>query len=203
MENGHIFKFGTLANAVSSEDWMTTPLEALCSEQVWVAIVTDDAETYFEKINTIVTKMKKPRTCFVIDLHPCASYKRLQEQWDNYIMTDKDSVEVLLSFIHHHLVNYSIISFDIQDFRACSVPYPLVKVVSVDIGKEAPIDPNAQAICYGLCFEHDSELGTSYVDAFAKTYNEISEDSGSYVPWSIHNSADNVIEAIFFYEPTN
>ena len=116
-------------------------------------------------------------------------------------MTDRESVEVLLSFIHHHLVNHSMISFTIQDFRECSVPYPLVKAVSVDIGKNAPIDPNAQAVCYGLCFEQACELGTSYVNAFAKTTDEIGE--GKYVPWSIQDSSDNVIEAIFFYEPIN
>ena len=55
--------------------------------------------------------MKHPKTCFVIDLHPCANYKHLQKLWDNYMMTDRESVEVLLRFIHHHLVNMSMISF--------------------------------------------------------------------------------------------
>ena len=193
-----ILKFGDLAKTLSLEDWKTTSLEDLDSDTEWVAIVTDDAEVYLNEINAIVTKMKHPKTCFVIDLHLCANYKHLQKLWDNYIMTDRESVEVLLSFIHHHLVNHSMISFTIQDFRECSVPYPLVKAVSVDIGRNAPVDPKAQALCYGLCFEQVSELGTSYVNAFAKTTDEIGE--GKSVPWSIQNSSDNVIEAIFFYE---
>lgn len=164
----------------------------------WVVILTDDAEAYFNEINVIVAKMKHPKTCFVIDLHPCANYKHLQKLWDNYMMTDRESVEVLLRFIHHHLVNMSRISFTIQDFRYCSVPYPLVKAVSADIVKDAPIDPNAQAMCYGLCFEQACELGTSYMNAFGKALDEIGE--GKSVPWSIQNSSDNVIEAIFFYE---
>ena len=199
MEKGHIFKFGTLANAVSSEDWMTTPLEALYSEQKWVAIVTDDAETYFEEINAIVTKVKQPRTCFVIDLHPCANYKHLQERWHNYLMTDKESIEVLLSFIHHHLVNQSIICFDLQDFRYCSVPYPLVRTISVEIGKKFPIDPNAKAMCVGLCFEHDSELSSSYMNVLNENFDEIGDEV--YVPWSILSSADNVVEVLYFYKP--
>ena len=195
---GFVLKFGDLAKTLSLEDWKTTSLEDLDSDTEWVAIVTDDAEAYLNEINAIVTKMKHPITCFVIDLHPCANYKHLQKLWDNYIMTDRESVEVLLRFIHHHLVNMSKISFTIQDFRKCSVPYPLVKAVSVDIGRNAPVDPKAQALCYGLCFEQVSELGTSYVNAFAKTTDEIGE--GKFVPWSIQNSSDNVIEAIFFYE---
>lgn len=195
---GFILKFGDLAKTLSLEDWKTTSLEDLDSDTEWVAIVTDDAEAYLNEINAIVTKMKHPKTCFVIDLHPCANYKHLQKLWDNYMMVDRESVEVLLSFIHHHLVNHSMISFTIQDFRKCSVPYPLVKAVSADIVKDAPIDPNAQAVCYGLCFEQACELGTSYVNAFAKTTDEIYDDK--YVPWSIQYSSDNVIEAIFFYE---
>lgn len=195
-----IFKFGKLANTVSSENWKTIPLETMDSRTDWVVILTDDAEAYLNEINAIVTKMKHPITCFVIDLHPCANYKHLQKLWDNYIMTDKESVEVLLSFIHHHLVNHSMISFYIQDFRECCVPYPLVKAVSADIVKDAPIDPNAQAVCYGLCFEQACELGTSYMNAFAKTLDEIYDNKDKYVPLSIHNSSDNVIEAIFFYE---
>lgn len=193
-----IFKFGDQANTVNSENWKTIPLETMDSRTDWVVILTDDAEAYLNEINAIVTKMKHPITCFVIDLHPCANYKYLQKLWDNYIMTDRESVEVLLRFIHHHLVNMSMISFTIQDFRYCSVPYPLVKAVSADIVKDAPIDPNAQAMCYGLCFEQACELGTSYMNAFAKTLDEIGE--GKSVPWSIQNSSDNVIEAIFFYE---
>lgn len=196
-----ILKFGDLAKTLSLEDWKTTSLEDLDSDTEWVAIVTDDAEVYLNEINAIVTKMKHPKTCFVIDLHLCVNYKHLQKLWDNYIMTDRESVEVLLSFIHHHLVNHSMISFTIQDFRECSVPYPLVKAVSVDIGKNAPIDPNAQAVCYGLCFEQACELGTSYMNAFGKALDEIYDDK--YVPWSIQDSSDNVIEAIFFYEPIN
>ena len=167
---GFILKFGDLAKTLSLEDWKTTSLEDLDSDTEWVAIVTDDAEAYFLEINAIVTRMKHPKTCFVIDLHPCANYKHLQKLWDNYMMVDRESVEVLLSFIHHHLVNHSMISFTIQDFRKCSVPYPLVKAVSADIVKDAPIDPNAQAVCYGLCFDIQAcELGTFYLNAFAKT----------------------------------
>lgn len=193
-----IFKFGDQANTVNSENWKTIPLGTMDSRTDWVVILTDDAEAYLNEINAIVTKMKHPITCFVIDLHPCANYKHLQKLWDNYIMTYRESVEVLLRFIHHHLVNMSKISFTIQDFRKCSVPYPLVKAVSADIVKDAPIDPNAQAVCYGLCFEQACELGTSYLNAFAKTTDKIDEDK--YVPWSIQYSSDNVIEAIFFYE---
>nr|WP_287888977.1 hypothetical protein [Prevotella sp.] len=195
---GFVLKFGDLAKTLSLEDWKTTSLEDLDSDTEWVAIVTDDAEAYLNEINAIVTKMKHPKTCFVIDLHPCANYKHLQKLWDNYMMVDRESVEVLLSFIHHHLVNHSMISFTIQDFRVCSVPYPFVKAVSADIVKDAPIDPNAQAMCYGLCFEQACGLETSYVNAFAKTTDKIDEDK--YVPWSIQYSSDNVIEAIFFYE---
>lgn len=190
-----------MAKEIRAKEWIPINIEALSPDAEWVAIVTDDAETYCDQINAIVSKMKYPKTCFVIDLHPCANYKSLQEQWDNYMMTDKDSVEVLLGFIHHHLVNHSMIHFTVQDFRACGVPYPLVKAVSADIGMDAPIDQNAQAMCYGLCFKLDSELGTSYVNAFGKTLDEIGEDT--HVLWSIQNSADNVIEAIFFYELTN
>lgn len=193
-----IFKFGDQANTVNSENWKTIPLETMDSRTDWVVILTDDAEAYLNEINAIVTKMKHPITCFVIDLHPCANYKHLQKLWDNYMMTDRESVEVLLRFIHHHLVNMSRISFTIQDFRVCSVPYPFVKAVSADIVKDAPIDPNAQAMCYGLCFEQACELGTSYMNAFGKALDEIGE--GKSVPWSIQNSSDNVIEAIFFYE---
>lgn len=201
MNKGFLFKYGSLVKEIRSKEWITISIDALTPNAEWVAIVTDNAETYRDQINSIVVKMKHPKTCFVIDLHPCANYKHLQKLWDNYIMTDKESVEVLLSFIHHHLVNHTMISFTIQDFRECSVPYPLVKAVSVDIGKNAPIDPNAQAVCYGLCFEQTCELGTSYVNAFAKTTDEIYDDK--YVPWSIQDSSDNVIEAIFFYEPIN
>ena len=193
-----IFKFGKLANNVCSKEWKTMPLESMDSRTDWVVILTDDAEAYLNEINAIVAKMKHPKTCFVINLHPCANYKHLQKLWDNYMMVDRESVEVLLRFIHHHLVNHSMISFTIQDFRVCSVPYPFVKAVSADIVKDAPIDPNAQAMCYGLCFEQACGLETSYVNAFAKTTDKIDEDK--YVPWSIQYSSDNVIEAIFFYE---
>lgn len=198
MNKGFLFKYGSLVKEIRSKEWITISIDALTPDAEWVAIVTDNAETYRDQINSIVVKMKHSKTCFVMDLHSCANYKCLQEQWGNYMMTDRDSVEVLLSFIHHHLVNHSMISFVIQDFRVCSVPYPLVKAVSVDIGKNAPVDPKAQAVCYGLCFEQACELGTSYVNAFAKTTDEIYDDK--YVPWSIQNSSDNVIEAIFFYE---
>ena len=198
MNKGFLFKYGSLVKEIRSKEWITISIDALIPDAEWVAIVTDNAETYRAQINSIVTKMKHPITCFVIDLHPCANYKHLQKLWDNYMMTDRESVEVLLRFIHHHLVNMSRISFTIQDFRKCSVPYPLVKAVSADIVKDAPIDPNAQAVCYGLCFEQACELGTSYVNAFGKALDEIGEDK--YVPWSIQNSSDNVIEAIFFYK---
>lgn len=198
MDKGFLFKYGSLVKDIRSKEWITISIDALTPDAEWVAIVTDNAETYRNQINSIVVKMKEPKTCFVIDLHSCANYKCLQEQWDNYIMTDRDSVEVLLSFIHHHLVNHSMISFVVQDFRVCSVPYPLVKAVSVDIGKNAPVDPKAQAVCYGLCFELACELGTSYLDAVGKAIDEINDDKD--VRWSIQNSSDNVIEAIFFYE---
>ena len=198
MNKGFLFKYGSLVKEIRSKEWITISIDALIPDAEWVAIVTDNAETYRDQINSIVTKMKHPITCFVIDLHPCANYKHLQKLWDNYMMTDRESVEVLLRFIHHHLVNMSRISFTIQDFRKCSVPYPLVKAVSADIVKDAPIDPNAQAMCYGLCFEQACELGTSYMNAFGKALDEIGEDK--YVPWSIQNSSDNVIEAIFFYK---
>lgn len=139
-----IFKFGDQANTVNSEKWKTIPLENMDSRTDWVVILTDDAEAYLNEINAIVTKMKHPKTCFVIDLHPCANYKHLQKLWDNYIMTDKESVGVLLNFIHHHLVNPSRITFFIQDFREYSVPYPLVRAVSTEIGKKVTIDSNAK-----------------------------------------------------------
>lgn len=199
MNNGFTFKFGDLANTVSSKGWKTTSLEALDSETEWIAIVADDAEAYFNEINAIITRMKHPKTCFVIDLHSCANYKHLQEQWNNYVMTDKDSVELLLCFIHHHLVNQSMISFTIQDFRDLSVPYPLIRATSAEIGEKGPIDSNANAICYGLSFEYDSDHATSYVNTLNETFDEIDKDTP--VLWSIHNSADNVIEAVFFYEP--
>lgn len=198
MNKGFLFKYGSLVKEIRSKEWITISIDALTPDAEWVAIVTDNAETYRDQINSIVVKMKHPKTCFVIDLHPCANYKHLQKLWDNFVMTDKESVEILLSFIHHHLVNHSMISFVMQDFRVCSVPYPLVKAVSADIVKDAPIDPNAQAMCYGLCFEQACELGTSYMNAFGKALDEIGEDK--YVPWSIQNSSDNVIEAIFFYK---
>ena len=198
MNKGFLFKYGSLVKEIRSKEWITISIDALTPDAEWVAIVTDNAETYRDQINSIVVKMKHPKTCFVIDLHPCANYKHLQKLWDNFVMTDKESVEILLSFIHHHLVNHSMISFVMQDFRVCSVPYPLVKAVSADIVKDAPIDPNAQAMCYGLCFEQACELGTSYMNAFGKALDEIGEDK--YVPWSIQNSSDNVIEAIFCYK---
>ena len=68
-----IFKFGDQANTVNSENWKTIPLETMDSRTEWVVILTDDAEAYFNEINVIVTKMKHPITCFVIDLHLCAN----------------------------------------------------------------------------------------------------------------------------------
>lgn len=194
-----IFKFGDQANTVNSENWKTIPLEAIDSRTDWVVILTDDAEAYLNEINAIVTKMKHPITCFVIDLHPCANYKHLQEQWDNYVMTDKESVEVLLSFIHHHLVNHSMISFAIQDFRELGVPYPFIRATSAEIEKKVPMDSHANAICYGLSFEYGSDHTTSYMTTFNEALDEIDKDTP--VLWSIQNSTDDVVEAIFFYEP--
>ena len=194
-----IFKFGDQANTVNSENWKTIPLETMDSRTDWVVILTDDAEAYFNEINVIVTKMKHPITCFVIDLHLCANYKHLQKLWDNYIMTDRESVEVLLRFIHHHLVNMSRINFDPHDFRSYSIPYPLIKATAIEIGKKIPIDSSAKAIYYGLCFELDSKLATSYMNTFNETLDEMGEDIG--LQWSIQNSTDNVVEVLYLYEP--
>ena len=194
-----IFKFGDQANTVNSENWKTIPLETMDSRTDWVVILTDDAEAYLNEINAIVTKMKHPKTCFVINLHPCANYKHLQKLWDNYIMTDKDSVGVLLNFIHHHLVNPSRITFFIQDFREYSVPYPLVRAVSTEIGKKVTIDSNAKAIYYGLCFELNCEFADSYMKTFNENLDEMGEDIG--LQWSIQNSTDNVVEVLYLYEP--
>ena len=194
-----IFKFGDQTNTVNSENWKTIPLETMDSRTDWVVILTDDAEAYLNEINAIVTKMKHPKTCFVIDLHPCANYKHLQKLWDNYIMTDKESVGVLLNFIHHHLVNPSRITFFIQDFREYSVPYPLVRAVSTEIGKKVTIDSNAKAIYYGLCFELNCEFADSYMNTFNENLDEMGEDIG--LQWSIQNSTDNVVEVLYLYEP--
>ena len=194
-----IFKFGDQANTVNSENWKTIPLETMDSRTDWVVILTDDAEAYLNEINAIVTKMKHPKTCFVIDLHPCANYKHLQKLWDNYIMTDKESVGVLLNFIHHHLVNPSRITFFIQDFREYSVPYPLVRAGSTEIGKKVTIDSNAKAIYYGLCFELNCEFADSYMNTFNENLDEMGEDIG--LQWSIQNSTDNVVEVLYLYEP--
>lgn len=194
-----IFKFGDQANTVNSENWKTIPLENMDSRTDWVVILTDDAEAYLNEINAIVTKMKHPKTCFVIDLHPCANYKHLQKLWDNYIMTDKESVGVLLNFIHHHLVNPSRITFSIQEFREYSVTYPLVRAVSTEIGKKVTIDSNAKAIYYGLCFELNCEFADSYMKTFNENLDEMGEDIG--LQWSIQNSTDNVVEVLYLYEP--
>ena len=194
-----IFKFGDQANTVNSENWKTIPLENMDSRTDWVVILTDDAEAYLNEINAIVTKMKHPKTCFVIDLHPCANYKHLQKLWDNYIMTDKESVGVLLNFIHHHLVNPSRITFSIQEFREYSVTYPLVRAVSTEIGKKVTIDSNAKAIYYGLCFELNCEFADSYMNTFNENLDEMGEDIG--LQWSIQNSTDNVVEVLYLYEP--
>ena len=196
---GFILKFGDLAKTLSLEDWKTTSLEDLDSDTEWVAIVTDDAEAYLNEINAIVTKMKHPITCFVIDLHPCANYKHLQKLWDNYIMTDVESVGILLNFIHHHLVNPSRICFSIQEFREYSVTYPLVRAVSTEIGKNVTIDSNAKAIYYGLCFELNCEFEDSYMNTFNENLDEMGEDIG--LQWSIQNSTDNVVEVLYLYEP--
>lgn len=198
IEEEVIFKFGDQANTVSSENRKTIPLEAMDSRTDWVVILTDDAEAYLNEINAIVAKMKHPKTCFVIDLHPCANYKHLQKLWDNYIMTDKESVEILLSFIHHHLVNHSMISFAIQDFRELGVPYPFIRATSAEIGKKVPMDSHANAICYGLSFEYGSDHTTSYMTTFNEALDDIDKDTP--VLWSIQNSTDDVVEAIFFYE---
>ena len=194
-----IFKSGDQANTVNSENWKTIPLETMDSRTDWVVILTDDAEAYLNEINAIVAKMKHPKTCFVIDLHPCANYKHLQKLWDNYIMTDKESVGVLLNFIHHHLVNPSRITFFIQDFREYSVLYPLVRAVSTEIGKKVTIDSNAKAIYYGLCFELNCEFADSYMNTFNENLDEMGEDIG--LQWSIQNSTDNVVEVLYLYEP--
>ena len=194
-----IFKFGDQANTVNSENWKTIPLETMDSRTDWVVILTDDAEAYLNEINAIVTKMKHPITCFVIDLHPCANYKHLQKLWDNYIMTDVESVGILLNFIHHHLVNPSRICFSIQEFREYSVTYPLVRAVSTEIGKNVTIDSNAKAIYYGLCFELNCEFADSYMNTFNENLDEMGEDIG--LQWSIQNSTDNVVEVLYLYEP--
>ena len=194
-----IFKFGDQANTVNSENWKTIPLETMDSRTDWVVILTDDAEAYLNEINAIVTKMKHPKTCFVIDLHPCANYKHLQKLWDNYIMTDVESVGILLNFIHHHLVNPSRITFSIQEFREYSVTYPLVRAVSTEIGKKVTIDSNAKAIYYGLCFELNCEFADSYMNTFNENLDEMGEDIG--LQWSIQNSTDNVVEVLYLYEP--
>lgn len=194
-----IFKFGDQANTVNSENWKTIPLETMDSRTDWVVILTDDAEAYLNEINAIVTKIKHPKTCFVIDLHLCANYKHLQKLWDNYIMTDVESVGVLLNFIHHHLVNPSRITFFIQEFREYSVPYPLVRAVSTEIGKKVTIDSNAKAIYYGLCFELNCEFADSYKNTFNENLDEMGEDIG--FQWSIQNSTDNVVEVLYLYEP--
>lgn len=165
----------------------------------WVVILTDDAEAYLNEINAIVAKMKHPKTCFVINLQPCANYKHLQKLWDNYIMTDVESVGILLNFIHHHLVNPSRICFSIQEFREYSVPYPLVRAVSTEIGKKVTIDSNAKAIYYGLCFELNCEFADSYMNTFNENLDEMGEDIG--LQWSIQNSTDNVVEVLYLYEP--
>lgn len=194
-----IFKFGDQANTVNSENWKTIPLETMDSRTDWVVILTDDAEAYLNEINAIVAKMKHPKTCFVIDLHPCANYKHLQKLWDNYIMTDVESVGILLNFIHHHLVNPSRITFSIQEFREYSVTYPLVRAVSTEIGKKVTIDSNAKAIYYGLCFELNCEFADSYMNTFNENLDEMGEDIG--LQWSIQNSTDNVVEVLYLYEP--
>lgn len=194
-----IFKFGDQANTVNSENWKTIPLETMDSRTDWVVILTDDAEAYLNEINAIVAKMKHPKTCFVIDLHPCANYKHLQKLWDNYIMTDVESVGILLNFIHHHLVNPSRITFFIQEFREYSVTYPLVRAVSTEIGKKVTIDSNAKAIYYGLCFELNCEFADSYMNTFNENLDEMGEDIG--LQWSIQNSTDNVVEVLYLYEP--
>lgn len=194
-----IFKFGDQANTVNSENWKTIPLETMDSRTDWVVILTDDAEAYLNEINAIVTKIKHPKTCFVIDLHLCANYKHLQKLWDNYIMTDVESVGVLLNFIHHHLVNPSRITFSIQEFREYSVTYPLVRAVSTEIGKKVTIDSNAKAIYYGLCFELNCEFADSYMKTFNENLDEMGEDIG--LQWSIQNSTDNIVEVLYLYEP--
>ena len=194
-----IFKFGDQANTVNSENWKTIPLETMDSRTDWVVILTDDAEAYLNEINAIVAKMKHPKTCFVINLHPCANYKHLQKLWDNYIMTDVESVGILLNFIHHHLVNPSRICFSIQEFREYSVTYPLVRAVSTEIGKNVTIDSNAKAIYYGLCFELNCEFADSYMNTFNENLDEMGEDIG--LQWSIQNSTDNIVEVLYLYEP--
>ena len=199
MEKGILFKFGTLAKAVSSKHWETLSLETMSAWSEWIVILTDNAEAYIDKINAVVEKTERPITCFVIDLHPCSNYKLLQRLWRNYVMTDKNSVETLLNFIYHHLVNPSRISFVLQDFRALSVPYPLIRAASAEIGKEMPFDNKVQGVCYGLCFMQDDDHATSYINALSDRIGMYGD--GINVPWSIQFSADNVVEALFFYKP--
>ena len=182
IEEEVIFKFGDQANTVNSENWKTIPLETMDSRTDWVVILTDDAEAYLNEINAIV-----------------ANYKHLQKLWDNYIMTDVESVGILLNFIHHHLVNPSRICFSIQEFREYSVTYPLVRAVSTEIGKKVTIDSNAKAIYYGLCFELNCEFADSYMNTFNENLDEMGEDIG--LQWSIQNSTDNVVEVLYLYEP--
>ena len=55
---------------------------------------------------------------------------------------------------------------------------------------------HANAICYGLSFEYGCDHTTSYIN---EALDEIDKDTP--VLWSIQNSTDDVVEAIFFYEP--
>ena len=114
-------------------------------------------------------------------------------------MTDRESVEVLLYFIHHHLVNPSMTCFTIQNFRDFSILYPFIRATSAEIGKKVPMDSHANAMCYGLSFEYGSDHTTSYMTTFNEALDEIDKDTP--VLWSIQNSTDDVVEAIFFYEP--
>ena len=93
----------------------------------------------------------------------------------------------------------SRINFDPHDFRSYSIPYPLIKATAIEIGKKIPIDSSAKAIYYGLCFELDSKLATSYMNTFNETLDEMGEDIG--LQWSIQNSTDNVVEVLYLYEP--
>ena len=101
--------------------------------------------------------------------------------------------------LYHHLVNPSMITFSIQEFREYSVTYPLVRAVSTEIGKKVTIDSNAKAIYYGLCFELNCEFADSYMKTFNENLDEMGEDIG--LQWSIQNSTDNIVEVLYLYEP--
>lgn len=56
MKKGILFKFGAVADTVSSKHWETLSLDTMSGETEWVVILTDDAEAYIDKINAVVEK---------------------------------------------------------------------------------------------------------------------------------------------------